>query len=147
MYRLLALAKYDERYVIPPAHAEQAHSLEELGHRVHLDYEAARHGRLGPVRRGLRRPDPDRGRELPRCCATGRPADTMAAPEDKAGRVNLLNWDGKGSPTGLFPHAGRGRSRAVGGDTPDTSDDGATGPGGTGGLTGGRTTDDAEPRR
>ncbi len=30
MYRLLALAKYGERYVIPPAHAEQAHSLEEL---------------------------------------------------------------------------------------------------------------------
>jgi nitrate reductase beta subunit len=27
MYRLLAIAKYDERYVIPPAHAEQAHSL------------------------------------------------------------------------------------------------------------------------
>ena len=30
MYRLLAIAKYDERYVIPSAHAEQAHSLEEL---------------------------------------------------------------------------------------------------------------------
>ena len=30
MYRLLAIAKYDERYVIPPAHAEQAHALEEL---------------------------------------------------------------------------------------------------------------------
>ena len=27
MYRLLALAKYDERYVIPTAHAEQAHCL------------------------------------------------------------------------------------------------------------------------
>ena len=30
MFRLLAIAKYDERYVIPTAHAEQAHSLEEL---------------------------------------------------------------------------------------------------------------------
>jgi len=30
MYRLLAIAKYEERYVIPPAHAEQAHSLEEI---------------------------------------------------------------------------------------------------------------------
>src|SRR5262249_24193495 len=43
MYRLLALAKYDERYVIPPAHAElgdaasQAHQLEELA--CSLDYE------------------------------------------------------------------------------------------------------------
>src|SRR5690606_39829764 len=39
MYRLLALAKYDERYVIPTAHAEQAHSLEELATECALDYE------------------------------------------------------------------------------------------------------------
>src|SRR5690606_24552454 len=39
MYRLLALAKYDERYVIPPAHAEQAHGLEELATECSLDYE------------------------------------------------------------------------------------------------------------
>jgi nitrate reductase beta subunit len=39
MYRLLALAKYDERYVIPPAHAEQAHRLEELGTECSLNYE------------------------------------------------------------------------------------------------------------
>jgi nitrate reductase beta subunit len=30
MFRLLAVAKYADRYVIPTAHAEQAHSLEEL---------------------------------------------------------------------------------------------------------------------
>ena len=30
-------------------------------------------------------------------------ADTLAAPAGKASRVNLLNWDGKGSPSGLFP--------------------------------------------
>ena len=29
--------------------------------------------------------------------------DTLAAPEDKASRVNLLSWDGKGTPEGLFP--------------------------------------------
>ena len=39
MYRLLAIAKYDERYVIPPAHAEQAHSLEELATECSLDYD------------------------------------------------------------------------------------------------------------
>jgi nitrate reductase beta subunit len=67
-------------------------------------------------------------------------ADTMAAPDDKGSRVNLLNWDGKGTPSGLFPPRGEpaadtsGEGRAT---TPDTSDDGATGPGGTGGLTGG----------
>lgn len=31
MYRLLAIAKYDERYVVPQAHRERAHSLEEMG--------------------------------------------------------------------------------------------------------------------
>ena len=30
MFRLLALARYEERYVIPTAHAEQAHALAEL---------------------------------------------------------------------------------------------------------------------
>jgi nitrate reductase beta subunit len=29
--------------------------------------------------------------------------DTLVSPEDKAARVNLLNWDGKGAPEGLFP--------------------------------------------
>jgi nitrate reductase beta subunit len=31
LYRLLAIAKYEERYVIPKAHVEQAHNLEEMG--------------------------------------------------------------------------------------------------------------------
>jgi nitrate reductase beta subunit len=30
-------------------------------------------------------------------------SDTMAAPGNKAQRVNLLNWDGKSAPAGLFP--------------------------------------------
>jgi nitrate reductase beta subunit len=30
-------------------------------------------------------------------------ADTMASPDDKGARVNLLNWDGRGKPVGLFP--------------------------------------------
>src|SRR5690625_4705936 len=37
MYRLLAIAKYDDRYVIPKAHYEQAHSLEEMGCSVDFD--------------------------------------------------------------------------------------------------------------
>jgi nitrate reductase beta subunit len=32
-------------------------------------------------------------------------ADTISGTEKK-GRVNLLNWDGKGSPRGLFPKRG-----------------------------------------
>ena len=30
-------------------------------------------------------------------------SDTSAAPPTKSQRVNLLNWDGKGAPEGLFP--------------------------------------------
>src|SRR5664279_3725506 len=39
MYRLLAIAKYDERYVIPSGHSEQAHNLEELATECSLNYE------------------------------------------------------------------------------------------------------------
>jgi nitrate reductase alpha subunit len=44
MYRLMAIAKYDERYVIPKAHVEQAHELEELG--CSLDFDG------GPYEQG-----------------------------------------------------------------------------------------------
>ena len=37
MYRLLAIAKYEERYVIPTAHIGDAHKLEEMG--CSLDFE------------------------------------------------------------------------------------------------------------
>jgi nitrate reductase beta subunit len=30
-------------------------------------------------------------------------SDHVTEPDDKARRVNLLNWDGKGTPPGLFP--------------------------------------------
>jgi nitrate reductase beta subunit len=30
-------------------------------------------------------------------------SDSLAGPENKGVRLNLLNWDGKGSPPGLFP--------------------------------------------
>ncbi|MCC2593716.1 nitrate reductase subunit beta [Tessaracoccus sp. OS52] len=41
MYRLLAIAKYNERYVIPQAHREQAHNLEEMGCSVDFDGDPA----------------------------------------------------------------------------------------------------------
>ncbi|CAM3034858.1 hypothetical protein SAXI111661_15305 [Saccharomonospora xinjiangensis] len=49
-------------------------------------------------------------------------SDTPAAPVDKQNRVNLLNWDGKGRPPGLFPprddggQAGGGQAEDAGGD-------------------------------
>jgi nitrate reductase / nitrite oxidoreductase, beta subunit len=129
MYRLLALAKYDERYVIPAAHAEQAHSLEALGTECPVGSGPFGEGSGAPVPIAVENFAMLRNRQT---------SDTLAAPDDKGSRVNLLNWDGKGHPTGLFPpRADADASEPGVATTPDTSDDGATGPGGTGGLTGG----------
>jgi nitrate reductase / nitrite oxidoreductase, beta subunit len=130
MYRLLALAKYDERYVIPAAHAEQAHSLEALGTECPVGSGPFGEGSGSPVPIAVENFTMLRNRQT---------ADTVAAPDDKATRVNLLNWDGRGIPTGLFPPRQEVTETEEVGEagTPDTSDDGATGPGGTGGLTGG----------
>jgi nitrate reductase / nitrite oxidoreductase, beta subunit len=103
MYRLLALAKYDERYVIPPAHAEQAHSLEELATECSLDYEGGPGmGDSGPFGESSGGPAPIAVENF-RMLRDRQTSDTIVDPADKARRVNLLNWDGKGRPEGLFP--------------------------------------------
>ncbi|KOT90251.1 nitrate reductase [Streptomyces sp. NRRL F-5755] len=117
MYRLLALAKYDERYVIPPAHAEQAHGLEELATECSLDYEGGPGmggdgggaGSSGPFGESSGANSPiavENFRMLQARQTTG----TLTDPADKEARVNLLNWDGKGSPQGLFPRRSGSRS-------------------------------------
>jgi nitrate reductase beta subunit len=89
MYRLLAIAKYDERYVIPPAHAEQAHGLEELATECSLDYEGGPgmggSGPFGETSGGASPIAVENFRML-------RDRQTSDTP------VNLLNWDGKGNP-------------------------------------------------
>lgn len=103
MYRLLALAKYDERYVIPSAHAEQAHSLEELATECSLDYEGGPGmGGSGPFGEGSGRADPIAVENF-HMLAQRQTSDTVADPASRKARVNLLNWDGKGVPPGLFP--------------------------------------------
>jgi nitrate reductase beta subunit len=93
MYRLLALAKYDERYVIPPAHAEQAHALEESATECALDYEGGPGmGGSGPFGEGSGVPTPIAVENF-----------QMLKDRQTSDRVNLLNWDGKGNPDGLFP--------------------------------------------
>jgi nitrate reductase beta subunit len=94
MYRLLAIAKYDERYVIPAAHAEDAHRLEQLGTECSLE--------SGPFGEASGTPPPIDVENF-HMLRNRQTADTIAAPVDKESRVNLLNWDGKGTPDGLFP--------------------------------------------
>ncbi|WP_136707441.1 nitrate reductase subunit beta [Agromyces sp. H66] len=98
MYRLLAIAKYEQRYVIPTAHVEQAEALEELA--CSLDFEG------GPGMGGAGPFGSSSGPAVPVAVETfhalqkRQTADRPSTP----GRVNLLNWDGLGDPPeGLFP--------------------------------------------
>jgi nitrate reductase beta subunit len=95
MYRLLAIAKYDERYVIPAAHAEDAHRLAALGTDCPVDAS-------GPFGEASGTPAPIDVENFHMLRAR-QTADTITASHDRAGRINLLNWDGKGAPEGLFP--------------------------------------------
>jgi nitrate reductase beta subunit len=106
MFRLLAIAKYADRYVIPTAHAEQAHALEELATECALDSDGG--VRNGPAAgRSVKAPAPDPGgrREPPECSRRARPPTSAkswsAAAQERPGQPAL--WDGKGIPEGLFP--------------------------------------------
>jgi len=109
MFRLLAIAKYADRYVIPTAHAEQAHALEELATDCAVSEYGGGQGSFGE--------GSGRGSMTPvavenfRVLQEAQQADSLAdlaAENPLRGRVNLLNWDGKGLPEGIFPggHAG-----------------------------------------
>ncbi len=82
MYRLLALARYDERYVIPAAHAEQGHKLEELAAECDVSaYEGghpfgADSGRGGAVPVAVQTFEETRRRQT---------ADRMGDPSDREG--------------------------------------------------------------
>ena len=101
MYRLLALAKYEERYVIPTAYAADAQALEETGCSLSFDggpgmYESGPFGEAsgGPVPVAV---------ETFHALKQRQTTEGMAANADHPSRVNLLNWDGRGVPTGMFP--------------------------------------------
>ena len=97
MYRLLAIAKYNERYVIPPAHYEDAHKLENIATECSLDVDGGPgmggEGGMGGIggMDGSFAENPARGGGSP----------VPSRPEGV--RINLLNWDGRGTPEGLFP--------------------------------------------
>ncbi len=109
MFRLLAIAKYDERYVIPPAHAElgdpelAAHKLEEIATECSLDFEGGPGmGGGGPFGEGSGASTPIAVENF-RMLKDRQTSDTAAGPPQAHTRVNLLNWDGRGAPDGLFP--------------------------------------------
>jgi nitrate reductase beta subunit len=89
LYRLLAIAKYEDRYVIPPAHAEDAGRLLAQHEQLFcsLDHEG------GPGMGGAGPPAP-----------AGEPGvgQTFRG-QDGRMHFNLLGWDGKGNAPHLFP--------------------------------------------
>jgi nitrate reductase beta subunit len=92
MYRLLAIAKYEDRYVIPKAHAETARGLEETACSLDIDggpgqFESGPFGHAS-------------GRPIPVAVETfhalkERQTSEVFVPLESI-RVNLLNWDGRG---------------------------------------------------
>jgi nitrate reductase beta subunit len=100
LYQLLAISKYDDRYVVPPVHAEgsgalmaQHCSLDEPGGA--LDRGGSHDGRTDdgpPTLPGLTAPD----------------GGSRFRDSDGQVRFNLLGWNGAGRAPGIF---GDGDSR------------------------------------
>jgi nitrate reductase beta subunit len=88
---------------------EQAHALEELATECSLDYEGGpgMMGESGPFGEGSGELTPVAVENF-QMLRQRQTSDDLGG-EDSGrggrlrGRVNLLNWDGKGSPLGLFP--------------------------------------------
>jgi nitrate reductase beta subunit len=91
MYRLLAIAKYEDRYVIPKAHAETARELEELACAV--DYDEGTRPVSGPFGEVSGRPVPV---AVETFHALKERQTTEVIIPVEAVRVNLRNWDGLG---------------------------------------------------
>lgn len=99
MYRLLAIAKYEDRNVIPAAHAEQAKDLEEMG--CSLDVDG------GPGMGGPNSMGSGSGKQesaTSEIYSLTKKRQTEPQLPSTRGRVNLLDWKGDGDNTkGLFP--------------------------------------------
>ena len=101
LYRLLAIAKYEERYVIPTAHEGEAHQLEELACSLDTDGGPGMYD-SGPFGESSGQPMPV-SVETFHALADRQTSDVVTPTGGQGGRVNLLNWDGRGRPEGLFP--------------------------------------------
>jgi nitrate reductase beta subunit len=92
LYRLLANAKYSDRYVIPTAHREEAHNLEELA--CSLDYDGGPGMYAsGPFGEASGRPVPV-AIETYSALKARQQAEEAASADLLSHRAGLLNWDG-----------------------------------------------------
>ncbi len=106
------MAKYEERYVIPTAYVADlpaAAMAEEMGCSLSFEGGPGMY-ETGPFGEGSGAPVPVavetfhalQQRQLGATVAAGGHGG------HRRGRVNLLNWDGTGTPPGLFPESRNG---------------------------------------
>ena len=111
MYRLLAIAKYEQRYVIPTAYAAQGHRLEESVTDCALDFDGGP-GMYdsGPFGEASGSPVPV-AVETFQALRERQTTEELGVRGGHRSRVNLLNWDGKGTPEAMFtPRPGSPRA-------------------------------------
>lgn len=101
MYRLLAIAKYEERYVLPTAYESDAHHLEEIGCSLDVEGPGMVAG-SGPFGEASGRATPV-SVETFHALRNRQTSDHVTDTGERGARINLLNWDGKGRPAGMFP--------------------------------------------
>jgi nitrate reductase / nitrite oxidoreductase, beta subunit len=113
MYRLLAIAKYEERYVIPTSYSADlpaAAMADEMGCSLSYDDGPGMYA-AGPFGPGSGAPVPVavetfhalQQRQMGETAGAGGPAGRRGRGGGGRSRINLLNWDGNGVPAGLFP--------------------------------------------
>jgi nitrate reductase beta subunit len=96
LYRLLAVAKYDDRYVIPPAHTEDAGRLMAQHEQLFCSLD----GEGGPGMGGTGPPG-----TVESFHPAAAPSQNFRADDGRL-HFNLLGWDGTGSAPHLFPGGG-----------------------------------------
>jgi nitrate reductase beta subunit len=105
MYRLLAIAKYEDRYVIPKAHVESARDLEDFACSLDTDGGPGMGGArsTGEIRATARIP----GTPIDATVESFHSLKNLTDPSEPStpGRLNLLNWNGRGITNGMFPPA------------------------------------------
>ncbi|HRN28630.1 MAG TPA: nitrate reductase subunit beta [Terrimesophilobacter sp.] len=108
MYRLLAIAKYEDRYVIPKAHVESARDLDDFACSLDTDGGPGMGGArsTGDIRATDRIP----GTPINATVESFHSLKNLTDPSEPStsGRLNLLNWSGKGITNGMFPPAEAG---------------------------------------
>jgi nitrate reductase / nitrite oxidoreductase, beta subunit len=99
LYRLLAIAKYEDRYVIPKAHAEDAGRLMYQHEQLFCSLD----GEGGP---GMGGEGPHGIRSFEPAAQPGAlPTSQTFRGDDGKLRFNLLGWNGAGTSPHLFPEA------------------------------------------